>query len=75
MILQYSNASTEPEAWLELYHQLPAEIAAYPRLVNTPMRLKSQIETQEGAMFKDFQCLTQDRTSVRLSVLSLAAVN
>ena len=66
-MLSVSSYQMTPEAWLELYNQLPAEIAAYPRLANTAMRLKSQIETQEGAMFKDFQCLTPDRTSVRLS--------
>ncbi|MDE6335533.1 MAG: TlpA family protein disulfide reductase, partial [Muribaculaceae bacterium] len=66
-MLSVSSYILTPDEWLELYHQLPAEIAAYPRLANTTMRLKSQIETQEGAMFKDFQCLTPDRTSVRLS--------
>lgn len=66
-MLAYSSYAMTPEAWLELYHKLPVEIAAYPRLVNTATRLKSQIETQEGAMFKDFQCLTPERNSVRLS--------
>ncbi len=66
-MLAGSSSSIDPETWLTLYHQLPEEIAAYPRLTNTATRLKSEIETQEGEMFKDFQCLTPERASVRLS--------
>lgn len=66
-MLAGSSSSIDPETWLTLYHQLPEEIAAYPRLANTATRLKSVIETQEGEMFKDFQCLTPERASVRLS--------
>lgn len=66
-MLAVSSYTIAPDEWFELYHQLPSEIAVYPLLANTAMRLKSQIETQEGAMFKDFQCLTPERNSVRLS--------
>ena len=61
------SSSISPDIWMGLYHEMPADMAAYPMLKNEAERLRAVEATEEGRMFQDMPCLTPDGKQVNLS--------
>ena len=60
-------SSLDPNIWLGIYHEMPADMAKYPMLIKKAERLRAIAATEEGQMFQDMKCLTPDREEVNLS--------
>ena len=61
------SSSLNPNIWMGLYHEMPADMAEYPRLIREAERLRAVETTEQGQMFQDMQCLTPDGKEVNLS--------
>lgn len=61
------SSNLPPNIWLGLYHEMPADMAKYPELVQLAERLRAKEATGEGQMFQDMPCITTDGKKVRLS--------
>lgn len=61
------SSSLDPNIWLGLYHEMPADMAKYPMLIEKAERLRAVEATEEGQKFQDMQCLTPDGKDVNLS--------
>ncbi len=61
------SSSLDPNIWMGLYHEMPADMAKYPQLIKSAERIRAVEATKEGQMFKDIPCLTPDGKEVKLS--------
>ena len=66
-LLSMLSYNLKPNIWLGLYHEMPADMAKYPELVQSVERLRALEATEEGQMFQDMPCLTPDGKEVKLS--------
>lgn len=61
------SSSLDPNIWMGLYHEMPADMAKYPQLIKSAERIRAVEATKEGQMFQDMPCLTPDGRGVKLS--------
>lgn len=67
LLLSMLSSSIAPDVWMDLYNEMPADIAKYPKLISVVERLKSVEATKEGQIFQDMPCVTPDGKEVNLS--------
>lgn len=61
------SSSLDPNIWMGLYHEMPADMAKYPMLIKSAERLRAVESTKEGQMFQDMSCITPDGKEANLS--------
>lgn len=67
LLVSMLSSSLDPNIWMGLYHEMPADMAKYPRLIKEAERLRAVEATGQGQMFQDMPCLTPDGKEVNLS--------
>lgn len=61
------SSTLSPKIWLGLYHELSADMAKYPVLIEESDRMRAEEAQEPGEPVKDIVCQTPDGKTVRLS--------
>lgn len=67
LLVSVLSSRLDPNIWMDLYHEMPADMAKYQLLIKSDERIRKEEAIKEGQIFQGMQCLTPDGKEVNLS--------